>query len=223
MGLVFLAGAAIGGGLKAAGHEIPVLRSRGAQVGLALVGCLALLLGLLGERLFDPSPPRATATPPSSPSGSTPPDTSASAQPSEQPWPGEPDGVEYKTGTATPNYSSLGADGSIDLDNGESEYGSSSRSDLVAGTAGVGANHGAQIALWPQPEPPTLQDCRRLPSAKYGKTELIETERFQSTTRYCTKSKEGRFGRIQTISTEVTSTETRYNLSYVLWKKPGDK
>lgn len=63
MGLVFLAGAVIGGGLKAAGHQIPVLKTRGAQVRLALVGCVALLLGLLGERLFEPSQPRATGAP----------------------------------------------------------------------------------------------------------------------------------------------------------------
>jgi WD40 repeat protein len=71
IGVVFLAGAITGGGMKAAGHEIPVLKSKPAQVGLALVGCLALLLGLLGERLFNPSSPPPTATPPGSPSAST--------------------------------------------------------------------------------------------------------------------------------------------------------
>ncbi|MBB5912172.1 hypothetical protein BJY24_001039 [Nocardia transvalensis] len=146
----------------------------------------------------------------------------ASAAPPEQPWPGEPDGSGYKTGTiAITAYSNLGGD-SFDLDKNKVENGTPDGSDLVAQDAGLGANNGTQVALWSGPEPPTLHDCRRLADVAYAKTELIEAARFETTTRYCVKSSEGRFGRIQTISASGGNFP-RFNFSYVLWQKPGDK
>jgi hypothetical protein len=47
IGVVFLAGAAIGLGLKAGGIEIPVITSRPARALLAIIGTLGILLGFV--------------------------------------------------------------------------------------------------------------------------------------------------------------------------------
>ncbi len=82
-GIVFLAAAAIGGGLKATGYEVKPITSVGARVGLSMMGSLALMLGIfagsIGTNPKRPSPHR----PPQLPRTPAPPLRRAP----QQPWP----------------------------------------------------------------------------------------------------------------------------------------
>ncbi|WP_280275202.1 hypothetical protein [Nocardia wallacei] len=169
----------------------------------------------------DPTPPTSSTTAGAGGSGHAVP-PSASSGPSEQPWPGDPTGASFQTGTISITaYTNLGGD-SFNLDKNKTENGIAEGSDLVAQEAGLGANNGTQVARWSGPESPTLHDCRQLPDVEYAKTELIDAGSFETATRYCVRSSEGRFGRIHTISARGGNFP-QFNFSYVLWKKPGDK
>lgn len=93
IGLVFVAGAAVGVGLKALGMEIPAITSGTARAVLALIGVLAIVLGVVayqaGANLTTTSPEGSEDTPTTTSSGTVPeaPPSVGRGQPLPQPAP----------------------------------------------------------------------------------------------------------------------------------------
>ncbi|MEV4143440.1 hypothetical protein AB0J40_07210 [Amycolatopsis sp. NPDC049691] len=87
IGLVFVAAAVVGGGLKAAGIEVSVISSVPRQIGLAIVGAAAIALSALGAG--STSAPTASS-PSTAPAGkATTGDPTAQAETGKQPAPPE--------------------------------------------------------------------------------------------------------------------------------------
>lgn len=123
IGIVFLAAAAIRGGLKASGYEIKPITSVGGRLGLGMVGGLALILGILASSVGTTKPEMPVTAPTNEPSQ----DGSASATPriTAAPLPTLP-----PASVASPLKPSVFWNGQIVLD----EYASSDRPNSATST-----------------------------------------------------------------------------------------
>lgn len=203
IGIVFLAAAVIGGGLKASGYEIKPITSVGGRLGLGMVGGLALVLGILASSMATTKPEMPVTAPTNESSQgrstSSAPRT-AVAPPSTSP----------STSTASPSKPSVFWSGQITLD----EYASSAPSkfrDLDSapptirrGDGDVGAGDiesdsieyfgylvaptGARtVAKWSGTTAPTREQCRE--AAVASGSETIE---MQEGDYACVRTSQGR-------------------------------
>lgn len=188
-GIVFLAAAAVGGGLKASGYEVKPITSVGARVSLGMIGGLALVLGIFAGSIGTTKPETPVTAPttaaPQNPSTSPTPSTPAAAAP----LPASP-----PVSAASPSKTSVFWNGQISLD----EYADvrpSKLRDLDStppqtspddGDIGAGdiESHSAEytygylvapsgahtLAEWPGTTAPTREQCREAAAASGSET-----------------------------------------------------
>jgi hypothetical protein len=165
-GLIILAAAVIGGGLRAKDFEVPVIDSLSRQVLLGGVGILALTIALIVTLRGNGKPsPRgadskgsttsmATQNPTGDPSSSTP--QAASPSISKQPiWRGEVRiGRTSMDLDATPPQPGEGSGGDVDA-------GETTRSEIF-----VGATIDASVAAWRDSTTPSRSQCEEVASTQ---------------------------------------------------------
>lgn len=189
LGIVFLAAAAIGGGLRASGYEVKPITSVGARVGLGMIGGLALVLGIIAGSIgtTKPEPPvtaptaaapldSSTSTTPSTPAAAALPPASApasTASPSEMSvfWSGQITLDEYADvrsarlrdlDSAPPKTGPDDGDiGAGDIESNSAEY---TYGYLVAPEGAL------TLAEWPGTTTPTREQCREAAVASGSET-----------------------------------------------------
>jgi serine/threonine protein kinase len=169
-----------------------------------------------------PTPARVNAGKSASPSPTAEP-TSQTSRP-ETPWPGEPAGSIYQTGSVEMNTSDDGQ--RFDLDKNESVW------VFLSGRGvdvewreedGVGAQNGAAFSRQEGNRAPNLSDCRGIREDRWEP--FIDISRFEKPSMFCVRSDEGRYGYLHArrVTFYDSGSVRNYRFSFVLWKMPGDR
>jgi hypothetical protein len=233
-GIILLAAGVIGGGLSASGIEIKVLTSKPTKVGLALVGLLAIVLGVFGNKLAPTAPQQAAAqtsslattssccpTPVTTTLDTTttttaPPTTSSSAHPGT--------GRVFWSGTISLDASGLAADRQIrDLDSSPSKI-DPDEGDIGAravepyraspwGTLVPSRSNPSTVALWMGKGEPTQQQCRETAIAAASSDVDIQPGEYA-----CVRTSQGRTARLKL---REFTTDVSLQADTTVWDDPS--
>lgn len=212
IGIVLLAAAVVGGKLALGGAEIPQITSALARSALAILGIVALLLGLFPSAPGKPTPTDSDASAQSS-SSATPAGTSSispRAEPSLQPeqplWRGTllfESAIDFDTDPPTVTSDS---DPTMDIYAGN-DFATAPINQIIT----FGASRKG-VARWAQQAAPTADDC-----AVLLQTQGVNTSRFSTGDRFCVRSRGERIAFI----TFPGKQDGNWKLDATVWRPRG--
>jgi hypothetical protein len=212
LGIVFLGAAAIGGGLKALGTEVPHLASGGRQLLLAVVGLVALAAAFVAPRLNNSaqsssqSPTEPTVTGGTSPATS--PATSAS---------GKALGPTPVWTSANPIL--IPGTGGVDFDSNPPVPGSGPNTLILYGGNELYSTGSYKVATWTNNVSPTRDQCNALAQAQGNFEQPAETGG-----RYCLLTEQGPGHTVYLKITRIDASNTADITAYanaVVWNTTG--
>jgi hypothetical protein len=212
LGIVFLAAAAVGGGLKAMNIEVGILESGRRQILLALIGAVALGLAFLPLIL-------KSNTQSSSQAQVNPTVASGPSQRSSQ-----TQSASTKSPAPTPVWTStgkilIGPQSGIDFDSIPPGPGSGSNTLILYGGSELYTSGSIKIATWTKDVPPTRDQCNALAQAQGNFEQPAEVGG-----QYCLLTGQGQghtvYLKIASIDTSNTADVTAY-ADVIVWNTSG--
>lgn len=210
MGIALLAAAAVGGALALGGAEIPQVTSVRARIALAVLGVVALLLGLFPAAAGKPTPADHDASVRSAPAAledapTASPEASPPPRPEEPLWHGTllfDSAIDFDT---TPPTLTSSSDPAMDVYAGN---------DMPLAPINQIITYGSslsRVARWTQQTPPTASDCAAL-----LQTHGVDSVHFSQGDQFCLDGRD--WGRLVFIGFQGQQQDGIWEMDTTVWR-----